>query len=136
MFAPIKIRAHHLLCMQGFRGYGYNDDFATHLKNIIERFRKNPDTFIQVISSCDEICYGCPHQIEDRCNKESDANYRIKIMDSKILKCIGIQPDSVDTIQAMTNQVNDTFKTQAQLAAICGDCQWTEKCIWFLSLKK
>jgi hypothetical protein len=50
MSAPINIRVHHLLCMQGFQGYGYNDDFATHLKNIIERFRKNPDTFIQVIS--------------------------------------------------------------------------------------
>jgi hypothetical protein len=24
---PIVIRAHHLLCMQGFQGYGYTPDF-------------------------------------------------------------------------------------------------------------
>ena len=136
MSVPIKIRAHHLLCMQGFQGYGYSNDFTIHLKNIVEGLRKNPDTLIQVTSSCDEICSKCPYQIEEKCNKDTDADYCIKIMDLEILKSTGIEPGSVDTIQVMLHKVNSTFKKQGQLADICGDCQWTEKCTWFLALER
>lgn len=135
MNIPIKIRSHHLLCMQGFQGYGYNDSFAVHLKGIIEQFEANPDMLIQVVDYCDEICKGCPHQMGHRCNKDDDADYRIKTMDIDILKCSGIHPDSVSTIREMKCQINNTFKKQEQLVAICRDCQWTKQCIWYLSLK-
>lgn len=136
MDIPMKIRAHHLLCTQGFQGYGYSDGFVDHLKDIVVQLRANPEKLIQIAAYCDEICSGCPHQIGDRCKKDANADYRIKLIDSNILRSIGIQLDSVDTIHAMIDQINNTFETQAQLAAICGDCQWNEKCTWYLSLKK
>lgn len=135
MNIPVIIRAHHLLCMQGFQGYGYSDRFANHLKEIIACFRANPDMLIQAAIDCDQICSGCPHQMENRCNKDADADCRVKIMDSKILKCMGIKPDSIDRIQVMTERVNNTFISPEQLADICGDCQWTDKCTWYSSLK-
>lgn len=134
MIVPIKIRAHHLLCMQGFQGYGYNDGFANHLNNIITKFKTDPEALIQVVIDCDEICVGCPHQNENMCKKDSDADYRIKLMDANILKYAGIKPKSIDSIQSMIDSINNTFEARSQLTSICGDCQWIEKCIWYLSL--
>ena len=34
---PIRIRAHHLLCMQGFQGYGYNKTFTENMTHIAPR---------------------------------------------------------------------------------------------------
>lgn len=130
-----KVRAHHLLCMQGFQGYGYNDSFVSHLKDIIEQFKANPDMLIQVVDYCDVVCSGCPHQVGYICNEDTNSEYRIKTMDLNVLKCIGTQPNSVGTIQEMQKRINNTFKNREQLAAICGGCQWIEKCIWYKSLK-
>ncbi len=130
-----KVRAHHLLCMQGFQGYGYNDNFVSYLKNVIERFKANPNMIIQVVDYCDVICSGCPHQVEHMCNESTDSEYQIKTMNLNVLKYTGIQSNSIGTIQEMQNRINNTFKNQKQLVDVCGDCQWSEKCIWYNSLE-
>jgi hypothetical protein len=30
----IKLRVHHLLCLQGYQGYGYDECFKKNLENI------------------------------------------------------------------------------------------------------
>ena len=37
----LSIRAHHFLCMQGFQGYGYSEDFIRNMAGIIEYIREN-----------------------------------------------------------------------------------------------
>ncbi|MDF2503348.1 MAG: hypothetical protein K0R06_839, partial [Clostridium sp.] len=49
----LNIRAHHFLCMQGFQGYGYSDDFVAHMSKIVNYIRKNLDCKINLINSCD-----------------------------------------------------------------------------------
>ena len=66
---PIRIRAHHLLCMQGFQGYGYSKDFERHMGMIITFLNSNPSTAIQIITSVDEICSKCPYCVEGKCAK-------------------------------------------------------------------
>ena len=130
----IKIRAHHLLCMQGFQGYGYDGDFVVHLNSVIATLRSDPTISVQIIIGCDDICVCCPHCIENRCQKDCDSDAQINLMDSNVLDCIGIQQGCISMYQELINQVNDSIKTKVELANICGDCQWTDKCLWYLSL--
>lgn len=134
MNTPIKIRAHHFLCMQGFQGYGYDDNFTNHLCSVIEQLKAKPNTSVQVVAECDEICVGCPNRIDNQCQTSTDSNHNIKNMDLKILTLTEIKPDDIIEVSQMIARVNYTFKTRAQLEDICGDCQWTEKCTWVLSL--
>lgn len=134
MTVPVRIRAHHLLCMQGFQGYGYNDDFANHMNNIVTQLKNDTDMLVQVTIDCDDICDGCPHHKENMCHKDVDADNRIKLMDSIILKCTGIKSQSIDSIKSIIACINNTFNAKIQLMDICGDCQWIEKCKWYMSL--
>ena len=60
---PMRIRAHHLLCMQGFQGYGYSKDFALHMLKVMDHIMDNPLCELDIITECDEICLHCPHKV-------------------------------------------------------------------------
>ena len=128
MTDPIKIRAHHLLCMQGFQGYGYSDAFTEHLGKIVTQFREKPDTRIALTAACDEICSGCPHQVHGRCQMDAESDSRIRAMDTAILTKMQTEPGSCGTIAKMFQQAGQTFPTKASVTDICGDCQWDGIC--------
>lgn len=135
MPASMKIRAHHLLCMQGFQGYGYSNDFTNHLQNIVTQLRTNPNTLIQVVAECDTICDGCPNLNESKCQKDNaDSDSLIKNIDFNVLKHVGIDADSIMEFSLVIEKINEVLKNRAQLVDICGDCQWIEKCTWYLAL--
>lgn len=130
----MKIRAHHLLCMQGFQGYGYSDAFTKHLQKIVTQLREKPDTYIRLIAACDHICSGCPHQVQQHCQMDAESDSRIAAMDSAILTQMQIRPGSAGTIQEMFHKAAQAFPTQEAVKEICKDCQWTKQCTWYQSL--
>ncbi len=60
---PIRIRAHHLLYIQGFQGYGYSSEFVTHIERIDSFLKSNPYHKLQIIVETDEICSKCPYRL-------------------------------------------------------------------------
>ncbi|WP_263641218.1 hypothetical protein [Methanobrevibacter arboriphilus] len=36
----IYLRGHHLLCLQGYQGYGYDDNFKKNIETIISILKK------------------------------------------------------------------------------------------------
>jgi uncharacterized protein len=38
----LKIRPHHIFCIQGFQGSGYSREFKINLASIIEEIRNHP----------------------------------------------------------------------------------------------
>jgi len=131
----MRIRAHHLLCTQGFQGYGYDENFTNHLKNIIEKFKTQPDTTIQLVSEWDAICVKCPNLMEEKCQMDETSDLRIKKMDKNVLKAIDVPQNAIIKYSAAIEKINDTFKNRSQLENICGNCRWIEVCLWYLSLK-
>ena len=57
----ITLRAHHILCIQGFRGKGYSEDFVSNMKEIIKHIESNKDMQIKIMNSPDYICLSCPN---------------------------------------------------------------------------
>ena len=131
----MKIRAHHLLCMQGFQGQGYSREFNENMSKVIRILKSNPEQEIKIVEECDAICKYCPHNKNMRC-KNIISNWMIKQMDRNVIKKLKIDsgtPKSAESIIALTNEI---FKTQKDIKEICGNCGWKEKCLWYLSKSK
>ena len=132
----ISIRAHHLLCMQGFQGYGYDQDFVDNLMEVIEKIKTKPDLIICVINECDDICSLCPHNRSGECKKDPDSDTKMKDMDDDVLKKLGIENRSELKADVIFEFVNDIFNDTNEIRRICGDCDWINECLWFHNREK
>jgi biotin-[acetyl-CoA-carboxylase] ligase BirA-like protein len=118
-FADIKLRPHHLLCIQNFRGFGYSDGFTQNMAELAAWLRCEPDTAVDVVSAADVICAKCPKKlVGDLC----EAEMKVKMMDEKVLAYFDIENgryvynDVIGKIKAgMTAEIAED---------ICGGCEW------------
>lgn len=126
---PIRIRAHHLLCIQGFQGLGYSEEFTINLARITEKIRNRPSFFIKVITGADSICKHCPHLQEDLCNMGTESGEGIRAMDVSVLEELDIESGSL-ILSSQITVLTDNMSPKA-VKAICGNCGWREDCLFF-----
>lgn len=128
----IKLRPHHLLCLQGFQGHGYSEAFTANMARLHVGARH--DVPVQIVSGIDDICGPCPHHHENICAKSPDAEKNVRAIDSKVLSLLGLRDGHADTAENIFTLVNRVLHTQADVKDVCGDCAWREKCLWYASL--
>ncbi|MGC9337612.1 MAG: DUF1284 domain-containing protein [Candidatus Cloacimonadia bacterium] len=126
----LKIRAHHLLCIQGFQGYGYSEDFVKNMIEIIENIDSNPEA--QIITECDVMCSCCPYNVEGVCQKKPDSAQKVKDMDMRILRKLNLKDGTRGRIKDFLSLANTKIRNSFDVH-ICGECDWKEKCLWFIS---
>lgn len=120
----IRLRAHHLLCMHGFRGKGYSDLFVRRLREIIDRLNDNPDQIIEIIHGVDDICLSCPHVKPDGlCDHET----KVSVYDKKVQDFFNIH-EGCTIFSKLRERVDDHVNAKA-LNSICPDCQWLDLCL-------
>ena len=120
----MKIRPHHLLCIQKFTGHGYSQDFTAHMKSIVSELKENPNTRITLVQSCDDICRMCPNHVNGVCTSLE----KVAFMDSAVLHiCDFAYGDQVSWITAGGKAREQIFKT-AEFDHICACCQWFALC--------
>lgn len=122
----IKIRAHHLLCMQGFQGHGYSKDFVINMSQVIKNL-KSPNREIEIIAECDAICLPCPHKKDGVCRKNPDSPTEIKNIDMKVLKKLDLRKGGKIKAKDILTIIKTKLKVN-DIEDICGNCQWKEKC--------
>jgi hypothetical protein len=127
----MKIRAHHLLCMQGFQGYGYSEDFSRNMAKVIQTIESFPKQKIQIVTECDVICSCCPYNINEICSKNPESNKKIKRMDIKVLEKLELSGETILEGKEIFSFVNKKLGPM-DVQEICGNCSWKEKCLWFL----
>ena len=127
----MELRGHHLLCILGFQGYGYSEDFVLNMTRINE-LRKTDKTTIKLINSSDDICSACPNLKNDLCENEMQ-NETIVKMDEEVLSEFDINKEynAID----LFNEVILKFNTLKSVENICNDCKWAEKCLIYKKLK-
>jgi uncharacterized protein len=126
---PIRIRAHHLLCIQGFKGLGYSKEFTKNMAMITKKIRQKTYSEIKVIIGADAICACCPHFYEGVCNIGSSSSNPVMLMDYLVLLNLGIEEGSVisyEKILSLTLNLN-----RQKVNEICGNCSWREECLFF-----
>jgi len=131
----MKIRAHHLLCLLGFRGEGYNPEFIKKMKEIKERLEKEPNSIIEVVNECDEICALCPYQVNNLCQKGKLSQKRTKEMDEKVLNYLDLQAMDTITSGKVFSLIKKRIGNFSIIVKICGQCGWREVCNYYLKLR-
>jgi len=126
----LKLRGHHLLCLKGFQGYGYDESFVENMTHI-NSLRKKSTTTIILLDSPDDICSSCPNLKGNLCqNKKQDEN--IISMDREILKKLD-QKKEYDSLE-LFEVVGEIFNTKDSVSKICYNCMWHEKCLFYQNL--
>jgi hypothetical protein len=124
------LRGHHLLCLKGFQGYGYDDDFVKNMTRVNE-LRKSEKTTIQLTNSPDDICKACPN-LKDNICENTTQNTNIISMDNKVLKHVDPKIE-YDALKLFEN-VSRIFDSKESVSEICFNCIWHEKCLFYQNL--
>ena len=127
----IKLRGHHLLCLQGFQGYGYNKDFVLNMGRVND-LRKSKDCTIILTNTSDDICSSCPNLKNNKCKNEK-RNRIIEKMDDEVLSQLEYK-NKYNALE-LFNEVSLKFKTLKSVENICKNCKWEEKCLFYKKLK-
>ena len=126
----LTLRAHHLLCLKGFQGYGYDESFVKNM-NEVNIKRKNNSTTITLISAADDLCVKCPNLKNNICQNKTE-NDKIILMDKEVLKRLDITKEynSVELFE----KIDEIFNTKESVCEICSSCMWHEKCLFYQNL--
>ncbi|WP_368490594.1 DUF1284 domain-containing protein [Clostridium sp. BJN0013] len=116
----LTLRAHHLLCIQGYRGYGYSTDFTQNMDKIISQLKKDISIKIKVVANADEICFCCPNNtVEKLCHYE----FKIKFLDKKVLNLLELNLNQIYTYKYILNTLYKEINFK-NFKNICSTCQW------------
>ena len=132
------LRAHHLLCVLGFRGLGYSREFVENMSRIVGRIKSTPDTELLLTDLCDDVCSACPHRKGRRCARKPDSATRVRDLDRRVLARLGLKPRakisarrayalvaaSIATLRSSEGSLRSTSTPDQLEGDICGDCEW------------
>jgi hypothetical protein len=131
----VRIRGHHILCIKGFHGLGYAKPFIKKMYEMQDMFANLPDTEIELVSECDDICSCCPHSIDSVCQKGELSEERTREQDLNVFKTLGINECRVSTVKELNGIFQNKMNTFPQLVKICGICGWREICTLYVKLR-
>lgn len=112
----LRLRGHHLLCVFGFRGYGYDEDFIAGMSAIVRRLLL-PDVWVEIVAGADDICARCPRR--DRAHCATTEHPR----DVAVLNELGLATGSRVASTELVATVVARLQT-SQLAQLCAGCPW------------
>lgn len=124
------LRGHHLLCLKGFQGYGYDDAFVENMAEINSK-RKLKKTTITLTDSADDICKACPNLKNNLC-KDMLHNENIVQMDREVLKKLDIEKEH-NSLE-LFEKIDNIFNSQESVSKICFNCLWHDKCLFYQNL--
>lgn len=126
----LNLRGHHLLCLKGFQGYGYDARFTQNMTEV-NRLRKSENTTIALTNSPDDICRACPNLKDNLCENEKQ-NLRIINMDNRVLEKIDSSKE-YDSLE-LFEKIDEIFNSRESVSEICFKCMWHDKCLFYQKL--
>ncbi len=120
----LKLRGHHLLCLNFFKGEGYNRNFVDNLRKVLEK-AKRKEFYIAIGS--DDICIACSHLKDNKCNFNNMQNEeKIKGLDTLALNLLNFKAGERIMWSYIDSKLPDVFTDWRDEA--CSECQWLETC--------
>lgn len=132
----VRLRPHHLLCLQNFRGNGYSADFVRKMTQVSRLLQspsrqeessaipssKAPRAAICLTKGSDDLCESCPNCIDGRCSSEKPARFDSLVLETSGFSYGQLLPDGMKTagVPAMSREL---------LMTCCPDCQWLSLCL-------
>ena len=120
----MKLRSHHLLCVQKYTGSGYDDAFAANMESLIRQLATCPDTAVTLVEGRDDICAACPHMSGSRCASEEKVNR----LDRGVLEACGFSAGETRSWSALARTAREQVLEKNTFEKVCGCCEWFELC--------
>lgn len=116
----MKLRAHHLLCIQGYQGRGYSDDFVHNMDQIVDMLKSNPKTKFRLVAETDSICQPCPSNLGNGlCSVEE----KILALDLKTLEALELREQEEYIYEEILQRIKIKLN-QEKFKKICCSCEW------------
>ena len=113
----IRLRGHHLLCLLGYRGMGYSDDFCVNMTAIYETLRTQPHTEIEIITGPDDVCRAYPPDKAYHCEGT------VYGLDEAVLAKLGLHVNERGSWQSICDRVAGTMVPE-DIRHLCATCPW------------
>lgn len=115
----IGLRPHHLLCLPGYKGFGYTAEHKTNWDFISEILKMERNTQIVITTSQDALCMDCPGgKGVAKCNKEF-----VLGLDKKIQEFLGLITHQTYIYQEIMQELFAKMTPQKH-EELCSDCGW------------
>lgn len=111
----VRLRGHHILCLLGFRGLGYSDEFVENMARVHARVFSDK-ALVEIVAGADSICDACPRLANGKCGK---ARHK----DATILSLLSLQPEDRLEPDEIYLRVAEAI-TPENLSNICARCRW------------
>jgi hypothetical protein len=118
-----SLRGHHLICLQFFKGEGYNAEFVENLKNVLKAAEGHE---IDIKNGADDVCGKCPHLSHSRCEYSEGADEGIAEMDRKALALLNLSQDIKVRWEEIGQRIPHLFPVWHN--AYCIECSWRTAC--------
>ena len=125
---PVRLRGHHFICLQFFRGEGYSEEFVANLTELLERIAIESAL---VVADADDVCSACPELGPDRLCASSDAggDDEIRRIDAIALALLELVPgDRIMLAEARERLAADAIGVGQWRAEACDGCAWESVC--------
>lgn len=110
------------MCMQFFRGEGYNAAFVEHMAETIAAL--NRGVSVELTDGTDHICAACPNNRGGVCNTEE----KVRRFDNDVLQYGGLTVGEVLNGTEFRRIVRERIIDRGLMKEICGDCEWAGIC--------
>ena len=120
----MKLRPHHLLCIQKFAGLGYDEAFTSNMTAVCRQLSESPDMSVTLCTGCDDLCACCPHSASGSCDSEE----KVHSFDSAVLAVCGLQSGTTLQWSSLRSAVLHLILQTDEFDRICACCQWYAIC--------
>ncbi len=118
----MKIRAHNLLCIQGFVGKGYSPEFVANMKGIVGGLGGR--TEVTVVAEPDSLCSACPNLHASGCTLHGEGTEKgIVKQDKDVLARLGLADGQTVAWGGILARIRASVAPD-DLDHICGTCPW------------
>ena len=121
----MKLRGHHLLCVLGFVGEGYSEEFTENMKKVVERLRKGEE--VEIAAEPDEICRACPWLGPGGCER-GGGEEETRRRDLRVLSALGFERGLRLCWPEILSKMRRKLSPE-DLKRLCRGCRWLRLCL-------
>ena len=123
MDEPLTLRAHQVLCLQGFQGLGYSDGFVEQMTAVQAGLRERPAHVLRLVAEPDLLCGACPHLSGCCVLQGPDHETHMRAHDERVLERLGLEPGAVLPWAEVLDRIAEQVRGD-DLPGICTTCPW------------
>jgi hypothetical protein len=130
----INLRPHHLFCVLGFRGKGYNPDFTENMGRISDVVKNDHRLPITVTFGPDDICALCPHLKDEKCSWGEAGEEVVQEHDMALVHAFGLKKGKQITVAELFSTLESSPSVREVVLSKCSSCPWKDDCAFFDAL--